>query len=106
MNGISEATHMVFNDAKDMDWQGNRKNREKFVYDSCCISCHQTILDINSSNQNINDMHKLYAVSIQNKDKKLSCVSCHKTVGHKNLGKILYEIKHPPVGDWGDEIKK
>ena len=42
----------------------------------------------------------------KDKKDKLSCVSCHKTVGHKNLGKILYEIKNPPVGNWDDEPKK
>lgn len=101
-NGISEVAHMIFNDASKKDWQNHRKNREKFVYDSGCMSCHQNILDINSTNQNINDMHTLYANSL-NKKGNLHCVSCHKTVGHQNLGKILYEIKHPPVGNWGDK---
>lgn len=99
-NGISEVTHMMFNDAKDQLWQDNRKNRCKFVYDSGCLSCHKTILDINSSNQNINDMHSLYAKYKDDKKEKLDCVTCHKNVGHNNLGKILHEINNPPVGNW------
>lgn len=102
LNGIDEVTHMMFNDAKNMNWQENRKNRAKFVYDSGCVSCHEKILDINQTNQNINDMHKIYAsFKAQNAD-KISCVSCHKNVGHKDLGKVLYEIKNPPVGEWED----
>ncbi len=105
LNGFNEVTHMMFNDADKMDWQVHRQNRTKFVYDSGCISCHERILDVNSTNANINDMHKIYA-DFKDKKDKLSCVSCHKTVGHKNLGKILYEIKNPPVGNWDDEPKK
>lgn len=104
INGVREITHMIFNDAHKMDWEANRKNREKFVYDSGCLSCHENILDINSTNQNINDMHAKYS-EFKN-TQNISCVSCHKTVGHKNLGKILYEIKNPPVGNWEDEDKK
>lgn len=105
INGVSEVTHMIFNDANDTNWQENRKNREKFVYDGGCISCHETILDVNSTDENINDMHKIYTSRLD-KTNKLSCVSCHKTIGHKNLGKILYEIKNPPVGNWEDNNKK
>lgn len=102
LNGIVEGAVMMFSDADKKDWQNNRKNRQNFVYDSGCMSCHQQILDINSSNRNINDMHDLYANS-QSKAEKLHCVSCHKNIGHKNLGKILYEIKNPPVGNWEDK---
>lgn len=60
-NGISEVTHMMTHDAKNQPWIENRKNRAKFVYDSGCLSCHKTILDKNSSNANITDMHALYS---------------------------------------------
>ncbi|MBR8465068.1 NapC/NirT family cytochrome c [Campylobacter sp. faydin G-140] len=100
LNGASEVTHMAFNDAKDANWQENRKNRDKFVYNSGCLSCHKTILDINSTNKNIDDMHKIYIDFKDSKTDKVSCVSCHKNVGHKELGKTLYEIKNPPVGEW------
>jgi len=58
------------------------------------------ILDKNSSNANITDMHALYSKFKDDVKNKLDCVSCHKNVGHNNLGKTLYEIKHPPVGNW------
>lgn len=104
-NGVSEVTHMMFNDADKMDWQANRQNRQRYVYDSGCLSCHETILDINSTNANMNDMHAKYSEFKTNKTQNISCVSCHKSVGHKNLGKILYEIKNPPVGNWEDDKK-
>lgn len=100
LNGVNEVSYMVFNDAKNQPWLKNRKNRDKFVYDSGCLSCHETILDINSSSKYINDMHTLYTKFKDSKEKKMSCVACHKNVGHKNLGKILHDIKHPPVGNW------
>jgi napC/nirT cytoChrome c family, N-region len=99
-NGISEVTHMMTHDAKNQPWIENRKNRANFVYDSGCLSCHKTILDKNSSNANITDMHALYSKFKDDVKNKLDCVSCHKNVGHNNLGKTLYEIKHPPVGNW------
>ncbi|PSM51791.1 NapC/NirT cytochrome c family protein [Campylobacter blaseri] len=100
INGASEISHMVFNDAKDAKWQENRANREKFVYNSGCVKCHTNILELNSTNQNMLDMHKIYIEKNNLKKDSVSCVSCHKTVGHKNLGKVLFEIKNPPVGDW------
>ncbi|AQW81437.1 NapC/NirT cytochrome c family protein [Campylobacter pinnipediorum subsp. caledonicus] len=100
LNGFNEVTHMAFNDAKDAKWQENRKNRSKFVFDTGCLSCHKTILDINSTNQNIKDMHNLYVKFKNDPKEKLDCVTCHKNVGHKELGKTLYELKHPPVGAW------
>ena len=77
-NGISEVTYMLTHDAKDEPWQENRKNRAKFVYDSGCLSCHKTILDKNSSNANITDMHALYSKFKDDTKNKLDCVSCHK----------------------------
>lgn len=102
INGFNEITHMINNDAKDAPWQENRKNRTKFVYNSGCISCHATILDMNSTNQNMNDMHALYVKNNNIKKDSMSCVSCHKTVGHRDLGKVLFEIKNPPVGNWDE----
>ena len=95
-NGISEVTYMLTHDAKDQPWQENRKKRAKFIYDSGCLSCHKT----NSSNANITDMHAIYSKFKDDTKNKLDCVSCHKNVGHNDLGKILYKIKHPPVGNW------
>lgn len=94
-NGIKEGTHMLFNDAKDKDWLANRENRQNYVYDSGCLKCHSNILNIVSKNALANDMHNQY----KDKSKNLACVSCHKNVGHEDLGKILYEIKNPPLKD-------
>lgn len=99
-NGVSEVAVMLTSKAENANWQENRKNRENFVYDSGCLDCHKTILDINQTNKNIDDMHAIYVKFKDDKTQKLSCVSCHKNVGHKELGKVLYEIKNPPVGNW------
>lgn len=104
MNGISEVTYMMLNDPKKMDWQENRKRVEEYVFDSGCLDCHTNILNTKGKNENVDKMHELYKTRL-NTSEKVSCVSCHKGVGHENLGKILYEIKHPPVGSWSDEEK-
>ncbi len=98
-NGIVEVATMISDDADKKDWLANRKRREEYVYDSGCLSCHETIVENNTSSIQSKKMHALYAKSLKT-DKKLTCVACHKSVGHDNLGKELYEIKNPPVGEW------
>ncbi|BCX78764.1 NapC/NirT family cytochrome c [Campylobacter sp. 19-13652] len=125
-NGVSEVTHMLTHDAKDMDWQANRARRAEYVYDSGCISCHAKVLGAeHGENKNAADMHAAYVSSnglsgeiggvkivflgensSSENGKKLACVSCHKSVGHESLGKILHDVKHPPVGKWSDEDRR
>lgn len=100
INGVSEVTHMILNDPKEHNWQEHRKSRESFVYDSGCLSCHSKILETKNTNESVNKMHSLYKEFANKDSKKLSCVSCHKFVGHKNLGKTLHDIKHIDVGEW------
>lgn len=97
INGVSEVAYMMTHDADKFDWQANRARRAEFVYDSGCLSCHASFSL--AGGEGARQMHALYKQKIDSKD-RLSCVSCHKIVGHESLGKILYEKKHPPVGKW------
>lgn len=105
-NGISEVSYMLLNDPAKYDWQKNRENRENYVYDSGCLTCHANIGNEIAKNENVRDMHDrwLRAKDLP-KSERISCVSCHKNVGHEELGKILYERENPPVGQWNEEEK-
>lgn len=106
-NGISEVTYMLFHDAKSMDWEKNRQRRDEYVFDSGCLNCHTNIGKEPSKSQNVKQMHAKWLEFKDSKgSEKLSCVSCHKNVGHEGLGKILYERKNPPVGVWSESDKK
>ncbi len=98
-NGLVEGWVMMTEDAKDKDWIKNLERRKEFVFDSGCISCHQNITTSKARSEQSVKMHTLYEKS-QGKEDALACVSCHKVVGHDNMGKKLYELKHPPVGEW------
>ncbi|MCK9175220.1 MAG: NapC/NirT family cytochrome c [Desulforhopalus sp.] len=62
-----------------VDFVGNLKNREEFVYTSGCLQCH----DMEAMKY---DIPKAY---LAHKDFKngvvKSCVRCHEHVGHKNI---------------------
>lgn len=77
---------------KDVDWLKKRDNKEHYVYDSGCMSCHNEILIVkNVSNPKQIEMHDHY-IALQNTNKQISCVSCHVNVGHKNLRGELNKI--------------
>lgn len=103
VNGIVEVTSVLVNNAEDMDWQKHREKRESFVYDSGCMSCHVNIETTDSQSEAAKGMHKKYTQYKDAKKEPLSCVSCHKNVGHKNLSKIIYDRTHEPVGEWEDD---
>lgn len=101
LNGITEISYMLVNSPEDMDWETNRKNREKYVFDSGCLSCHANITQANTKNEGAKFMHEQYLKSQKSNDKeKLTCVSCHKNIGHEDLEKVLYDRKNPPIGNW------
>lgn len=107
LNGIAEVTHMAFNDPKKYDWVKNQERREKYVFDSGCLSCHANIENAPAKNDKIKMMHQKYQQQKNAKgEERLTCVSCHKDVGHEDLGKILHEIKYPPIGSWGDALSQ
>ena len=102
INGVMEGWHMLFNDPAEHDWIKNRERRKSYVFDSGCMECHSAILENNTSTKAVAQMHLLYKEA-KGTSKEMKCVTCHTNVGHKDLGKTLYEIKNPPVGKWTKE---
>ncbi|WP_332444432.1 cytochrome c3 family protein [Wolinella succinogenes] len=102
-NGFTEGAHMLLNDPKSKDWQANRQRRDEYVFDTGCLKCHTTVMDIKSDNQVVGKMHELY-VKYQNTSNAIQCSSCHVNVGHKGLGKVLYDRNHEPIGEWEDKV--
>lgn len=102
INGITEGWHMIFNDPTNKDWIKNRTRKSQYVFDSGCVECHSAILEIKTNNKIVAEMHTKYK-EFKGTDKEMKCVTCHINVGHKNLGKILHDIKNPPIGEWTKE---
>ncbi len=67
------------------DWDSIRDNRESYVFDSGCLGCHAKLLDAFPRNTDAFAAHKAY-FSENNQE---TCVSCHTSVGHKDLGAFL-----------------
>lgn len=83
-NGLKEGIMHVFGAYSDKAFLDNLKNREQFVYESGCLSCHTNITATDkpaSKNPRATEMHAHY-MSTKGTAKELSCVSCHVTVGH------------------------
>jgi cytochrome c-type protein NapC len=72
-------------DKNKIDWAEKRHHREELVYDSACLACHTNLKEATMSNFKAFNGHRAYFAGTT--DKK--CVSCHKNVGHKNLGDHL-----------------
>ncbi|PID42628.1 MAG: cytochrome C [Proteobacteria bacterium] len=72
----------------DIDWHGNRKNRESFVYDSGCLSCHKYLADASRANRKAFHLHRVYFA----RNSGMQCVSCHQHVGHHELGDQLLKL--------------
>jgi len=74
-----------FYNLKKFDWQENRKHRDRFTYDSACLKCHKNLKNATMSNLKAFNGHRAYFA----KTTKQTCVSCHPSAGHKNLGIYL-----------------
>lgn len=81
-SGINDVYKVMLTDTSKIDWLGKRKERETFVYDSGCLSCHQELLaKTEAANPKSLQMHAHYK-EMQQQGKMLQCVSCHVTIGH------------------------
>lgn len=105
VNGIVEVTSTLTKDVEEMDWQKHREKRESFVYDSGCMSCHTSIETTINQSEVAKGMHAKYTKYKNAEKDPLSCVTCHKNVGHNNLSKIIYDRTHEPIGEWEEDIK-
>ena len=65
------------------DWEALRDDRESYVYDSGCLSCHANLLDAFPRETEAFVAHKPYFSGEIHK----KCVSCHTSVGHKDLNR-------------------
>ena len=71
-------------DTSKMDWEKKRLERENYVYDSGCQTCHRN-LEAASLKE-----HENYFAGVT--DSK--CVTCHEEVGHSNISKYLLQSKY------------
>ncbi|PSW18065.1 cytochrome C [Photobacterium sanctipauli] len=84
-HGINDVFKEVFTDTDKIDWISLRNERERFVYDSGCLSCHQNLLNkTEADNPRSLELHAKYNQTQQG-DEPLNCVSCHVTVGHNGM---------------------
>ncbi len=72
-------------DSDSSDWNAIRELRESYVFDSGCLACHANLLDAFPRNVDAFAAHKPYFS--EKIDKR--CVSCHTSVGHKDLSSFL-----------------
>lgn len=82
-NGLVEGYVHFFGEPDKIDWHANRKNKERYVFDNGCTSCHENILDNKLLSAQAQKMHAHYA-NLKGTPKELKCVSCHVGVGHNN----------------------
>jgi cytochrome c-type protein NapC len=93
IHGVVDPTMELLKDPLDIDWHAHRELRERYVYDSACLSCHKTLATTSLNNHKAFLPHRDYFADPSAR----KCVSCHKHVGHKDLGNHLkamgWEIK-------------
>lgn len=81
VDGGRDLIYTAIGKDEKVNWIKNLDRKNKFVYDSGCLKCHQNVLSFKSSNTKQNDMHNRY-LNQNNLDNKLNCISCHTHVGH------------------------
>ena len=67
------------------DWEGLRGERASYVFDSGCLSCHANLLQAFPRNSDAFAAHTAYFKG----DSSSKCVTCHSSVGHRDLGDYL-----------------
>ena len=82
LTSANDVYKTVFTDADKIDWQEKRKERNHFVYESGCLSCHRNLKEQNNQVDKAWLAHRDYFAGITGK----TCVQCHENVGHKNMG--------------------
>lgn len=90
--GVAEVGIHFLGNPDAIDWHEKRNDREHFVYDGGCISCHSNF----KTNENISkkgkQMHQHYT-KLLDTDKQIGCASCHIEIGHKGLRSMLNYYK-------------
>ncbi len=84
-SGSHDVWVMVTKDTSKIDWQAKREDREEFVYDSGCLTCHRNLEKASYDNPKAFIAHRTYFAG----DTRKQCVSCHKHVGHKDISDYI-----------------
>jgi len=85
ITGANDVIVQVFTNTDKIDWEKKRHHREDYAYDSGCLKCHNNLKDATMANAKAFFAHKQYFLGVIEE----KCVSCHKHVGHKELGVYL-----------------
>ncbi len=83
--GIHDVWAELTYDLESIDWEGKRKHRETYVFDSGCRQCHSDLQRGSMANAKAFVAHKPYFLGATEK----ACVSCHQSVGHDDLSSFI-----------------
>jgi cytochrome c-type protein NapC len=92
IHGVRDPFMEIVSDPYDIDWHGHRDQRESYVYDSGCLDCHKNLQQRTLANGKAFLPHRDYFAAPDS----MTCVGCHKHVGHRALG--LHLVEH----GWAD----
>jgi len=85
-SGTHDIWVTVFTDELGRDWQAKREQRDEFVYDSGCLTCHQNLKAVDAGK----GVHAKYFAGLID----AQCVDCHPGVGHEGLNHYLVANKY------------
>lgn len=80
-NGVLEGYSHFFDEPEKFDWNKRRENREHYVFDNGCTSCHATVIDSKITSEQAQRMHAHYK-KLLGTERELKCASCHVSAGH------------------------
>ena len=86
--GLHDVVVEVFTDTADINWTAKRQKAKTFVYNSGCLSCHNSL-----DHSKMEHVDPSVVKKIMDKSLKTSCIECHTDVGHKWDKNLLDEIK-------------
>jgi len=101
VDGLRDVYVNTLGDPQAIDWHARRDQRERYVYDSGCLTCHAGVADGGSGSGLAARMHAKYAAHRDDADNPVQCVSCHVSAGHRDLGHLIEAAFGPPdYGTW------
>ncbi|BCX78728.1 cytochrome c-type protein [Campylobacter sp. 19-13652] len=104
-NGIVEGYIHFFGDPDSIDWVKNLKNREHYVFDSGCLSCHTKVLENELLPTKAKQMHAHYK-ELLGTQKEIKCASCHVGVGHNFELRNELEYQKPTYKIYEKKMKE
>ncbi|PAF44364.1 NapC/NirT family cytochrome c [Helicobacter sp. 11S02629-2] len=107
-SGATDAFVALTGNPDKKDWLANREHaREHYTFDSACIKCHENAFTGISDHKTspVSPMHTKY-LEFKGTSEAMKCTDCHLHVGHKNLGKTLYDAKDKKPKTWAEWDKQ